>query len=164
MRKTITVLIAAALGLGLLPGTAGAGKPKQSLEGNVAIGAQHTDGSCYPGVQRRVQAVTQSANGVFGYDFDVDKKTWNKKFVMELTGATGTVDLDITYYLGERTKLEDFATGPGDPAPPATIAFQTREEGGEAGTVPKGAVFAIVCAFESENSLGGLADFTYTAG
>ena len=164
MKRTIAVLIAAALGFGLMPGTAGAGKPKQTVEGGVVVGAQYPDGSCYPGLQRRLQAVTQGANGVVGYDFDVDKKTWNKKFVMELTGAQGAVDLDITYYLAERTKLEDFVEAGGDPAVPPTIAFQTREEGGEAGTVPKGAVYAIVCAFESPNTAGALADFTYNAG
>ena len=163
MKKLIALSIAAVIAFPALAGSATAAKkPKQTVEGSVAVGAQHTDGSCYPGVHRRVQAVTMAANGVVGYDFDVDKKTWNKKFVMELTGAQGTVDLDVTYYLGERTKLEDFQGG--DPVPPATVGFQTREGGGEAGVVPKGAVFAIVCAFESENSLGGLADFTYNAG
>ena len=164
MKKLVVLSLAALIAIPAIGGNATAAKtPKQSLEGSVAIPLQHTDGSCYPGVQRRVQAVTmQTVNGVFGYDFDVDKKTWNKKFVMELTGAQGTVDLDITYYLGERTKLEDFQGG--DPAPPATVGFQTREEGGEAGKVPKGAVYAIVCAFASENSVGGMADFTYNAG
>ena len=162
MKKAIAVLIAAAVGLALLPATAGAGKPKQTVEGSIAGAARHPDG-CYSGVHRRLQALSQqNANGLVGYDFDVDKKTWNKPFALELTGGVGYVDLDITYYLGERETLEDFQGG--DPAPPATVAFETHEEGGEKGKVPNGAVYAIVCIYQSENGAGAMADFTYAAG
>ena len=165
MKKLIAIGIAVLLAVPLGGTAALAGKKKQQkVEGSVAGAARHPDG-CYSGVHRRLQAITmQNANGLVGYDWDVDKATWNKPFVLELTGGVGTVDLDITYYLGERTKLEDFVEEGGDPAVPATVAYETHEEGGEKGTVPKGALWAIVCIYESENGAGALADFTYTAG
>lgn len=162
MKKTITVLIAAALGFGLLPGSAGAGKPKQTVEGSIAAAPRHPDG-CYTGVHRRLQAISgQQAQGIVGYDFDVDKKTYNKPFVLELTNGLNYVDLDITYYLNERETLEDFQGG--DPTGHPTVAYTTHEAGGEKGKVPVGALYAIVCIYQSEAGAGALADFTYTAG
>ena len=164
MRKIIAIGVAALLAVPLGGTAALAGKKKQQkVEGSVAAAARHPDG-CYSGVHRRLQAVTPAANGLVGYDFDVDKATWNKPFVMELTGGAGSVDLDITYYLGERTKLDDFVEQGGDPAPPATVAYETHEPGGEKGKVPQGAVYAIVCIYQSENGVGAVADFSYTAG
>lgn len=163
MKKLFGVALAAVMALSLVSGPAVAGKgKKQEVEGSIALAARHPDG-CYSGVHRRVQALAmQNANGLFGYDFDVDKATWNKPFVLELVSGLGTVDLDITYYLGERTKAEDFQDG--DPAVPPTVAYETHEEGGEADIVPEGAVWAIVCIYESENGVGFGADFTYVAG
>lgn len=165
MKKLIAIGIAVLVAVPLGGTAALAGKKKQQkVEGSVAAAVRHPDG-CYSGVHRRLQAVTmQNANGLFGYDWDVDKATWNKPFVLELNSGLGSVDLDITYYLGDRTTLEDFAEEGGDPAVPATVSYENHEPGGEKGTVPKGAVYAIVCIYQSENGAGATADFTYTAG
>ena len=164
MKKLVAIGVAVLLAVPLGGSAALAGKKQQKIEGSVAAAARHPDG-CYSGVHRRLQAVTmQNANGLFGYDWDVDKATWNKPFVLELTGGAGSVDLDITYYLAERTTLDDFVEQGGDPAAPPTYAYETHEPGGEKGKVPQGAVYAIVCIYQSENGVGALADFTYTAG
>jgi hypothetical protein len=166
MRKIVTLALVCLLGASLVP-TALAGKGKQQkVEGSIALPAPFTDDSgCFAGLHRRLQAVAMgAANGVVGYDFAVDKATWNKNFVLEATGGQGTVDLDIYFYLGELTKLEDFVNEGGDPATPATVQFNTREAGGEAGKVPKAAENVIVCAYGGGQGAGFGATFTYTAG
>jgi hypothetical protein len=148
----------------LAPAAVAGGKKQQKVEGTILAAPRHPDG-CYSGVHRRIQSITDnSANGVVGYDFDVAKSTWKKPFVLKLADGVGTVDLDITYYLGDRFTLDDMIAGGGDPAPPASIAFEDRKEGGEKGKVPFGSVYAIVCIYESENGVGGNATFNYVAG
>jgi hypothetical protein len=166
MRKFAMLGIIGALALGLLPSAAAGGAKQQKVEGSIALPAPYTDDSgCFAGVHRRVQAITMgNAQGVTGYNFEVDKATWNKNFVLEATGGQGRVDLDITFYLGELTKLEDFVEQGGDPATPATVAFNTREPGGEAGKVPELAENVIVCLYGGQQGAGGGATFTYTAG
>lgn len=165
MKKSFVIAVSAVTILALVPGVSAGGKKgkKQREKGSVAGAARHPDG-CYSGVHRRLQAfLGEGADGLVGYDFDVKKATWNKPFVLKLTDGLGTVDLDITYYLGERTTVEDFVNQ-GDPAVPPTVGFETRTEGGEVGIVPKGAVYAIVCIYESEGGVGGAASFNYVAG
>jgi hypothetical protein len=163
VKKIIALALAAVVGL-VPAAVAGGGKKKQKVEATILAAPRHPDG-CYSGVQRRLSAATDgSVQGVVGYDFDVSKGTWKKPFTLKLTDGVGTVDLDITYYLGARHTLQDMIDGGGDPAPPASIGFETREEGGEKGKVPAGAVYAIVCIYESENGVGGNASFSYLAG
>ena len=163
MKKLIAIAVAAALIVPVAAVGASAGKkPKQTVEGTILAAPRHPDG-CYSGVHRRLQAISgQQANGIVGYDFDVDKKTWKKPFALELTDGLGYVDLDITYYLIERETLEDFQGG--DPPAPPTYAYETHEEGGEKGTVPEGATYAIVCIYQSEAGAGANASFGYTGG
>jgi hypothetical protein len=158
------IALALAAAVGLMPAAAAGGGKKQKVQGTVAAAGRHPDG-CYTGLHRRLQAfLGENSQGIVGYDFDVSKGTWNKPFVMKLTEGTGTVDLDITYYLGERTTVDDFVEQTNDPVPPASVSFEDRAEGGEKGTVPKGSVYAIVCIYESENGVGGNASFSYLAG
>ena len=165
MRKKIAILIAAALGLGLLPGSAGAGAPKQTVEGMIALPAPYTDDSgCFAGLHRRGAIVSQeNNNGIIGWHFDVDPKTWNKKFVLEPSGGFGTVDMDILFYQ-EFGTVEDVVNDPGGAGAPASISFATREAGGEAGKVPKTFTKAIICIYSGALYQGGGANFTYTAG
>ncbi len=87
-------------------------------------------------------------NEIVGYTFDVDPKTVNKPFKLEVDGA----GMDISFYadLGDIT----------DPATaPANVGFETAGPGGESGVVPEGYPIAFVCMTE-----GAEAAFTYTAG
>lgn len=165
MKKKVAILIAAALGLGMLPGAATAGKPKQSVEGMIALPAPYTDDSgCFAGLHRRGAIVSQeNNNGVIGWHFDVDPKTWNKKFVLEPSGGFGTVDMDILFYQ-EFGTMEDVVNDPGGAGAPASISFATREAGGEGGKVPKTFTKAIICIYSGGQYQGGGANFTYTAG
>ena len=165
MRKTIALLLAAALGLAIFPATAGAGKPKQTEEGMILLPAPFTDDSgCFAGLHRRAAIATQeNADGIIGWDFDIDPKTWNKKFTLEPSGGLGTVDMDILFY-SEFGTIEDVVSDPGGAGAPSSIGFQTREAGGESGKVPAKFNKAIVCIYSGALYQGGGANFTYTAG
>ena len=164
MKKVITLLVAGALGLGVLPATAGAGAPKQTVEGIIALPAPYTDDSgCFAGLHRRGAIATQeNNNGVVGWHFDVDPKTVGKKFVLEPSGGLGDVDMDILFYdrFGTVEDLQDpLAAGS-----PASTGYQNREIGGETGKVPPMKPKAIICIYGGQQGAGGGATFTYTAG
>lgn len=165
MKRALAVLIAASIGLGLMPATAGAGAPKQTEEGTIALPAPFTDDSgCFAGLHRRGAILTmENNNGVIGWHFDVDPKTWNKKFTLEPSGGFGTVDMDILFYqeFGTPQQVVEDPQGAGNPA---SVGFQTREPGGETGKVPKTFNKAIICIYSGALYQGGGADFTYTAG
>ncbi len=151
MNKPLAVLVAALLIGGAVPATAGkAKKAKQKQEGSIALSAQYVDGSCFFGLHRRINLVAQRhAQGIVGFDFDVDPKTVGGKF--KLVPADDSADIDISFYqaIGDIT----------DPAgAPANVKFHTREPGGESGVVPDGYPIAMVCMVTGEN-----VDFTYTA-
>lgn len=167
MKKLMTVALAAMLLGALLPAGAQAGKkPVQTEEGTILLPAPFIDDSgCYAGLWRRAHAVTgDSARGLIGWNFEVNKKTWNKKFNLEVSGGFNNPDMDIYFYLGPLTTVDDIVTQGGDPAAPATVSFNTREPGGESGIVPKGAENVILCLYGGAQGGGGGADFTYTAG
>ena len=90
-----------------------------------------------------------------GYHFDVDPGTWNKEFVLEVTGGEGDVDLDITFYTEFGTPEQQ--TDPSYAPPNQT--YETRSPGGEKGTVPANMKKAIVCMWSGANST-----FVYKAG
>ncbi|HJR43993.1 MAG TPA: hypothetical protein VJ927_00145 [Actinomycetota bacterium] len=161
--KKLLVLSVAVLLLPVAAATAGKGK-QQVVEGTIAAPIRHPDG-CYSGVSRHLWSLAgEASNGVVGYTFDVDKATWKKPFTLEATGGVGTVDLDLTYYLGEFATLEEWVASPA-PAAPAVVEYETHEGTGEAGTVPEAAVKAIVCVYAAETGQGSVAvPFTYTAG
>lgn len=167
MRKLIAIGSIAVLALAVMaaPGVAGKAK-QQKVEGNVVMPTPYTDDSgCFAGLHRRGQAAAQGlANGVLGYNFAVDKATWKKPFMLEVTGGQSHVDLDIYFYLGPLTTLNDFVGQGGDPAPPATVSFNTRAAGGEADLVPEAAENVIVCMYGGGQGAGFAADFVYTAG
>jgi hypothetical protein len=156
MRKLVaTALLAAVVSTGAsVPANAGK-KPKkpkatQTVEGSVALPAPYTDGTCFFGAHRRANLVAQrQAQGIVGFDFDVDPKTEGGKFKLEPSDPAA--DLDISFYMS----IGDIQ----DPAgAPSNLAFETREAGGESGTIPPGYPIAIVCMVTGEN-----VGFTYTA-
>ncbi len=151
MKKLSALLIALLLVGGAVPATAGKGKKKakQKQEGSIALPAQYTDGNCFFGLHRRLNLVAQrQAQGIVGFDFDVDPKTEGGKF--KLVPAGDSADLDISFYqsIGD---ISDPAGAPGN------VDYHTREAGGESGLIPPGYPVAIVCMVEGEN-----VDFTYT--
>ena len=166
MKKLIAFALVAAMAVPLLGANAQAKKPVQTEEGQILLPLPFTDDTgCYAGVWRRAHAFTGDAGrGPIGWNFAVNKKTWNKKFNLEVSGGTGYVDMDIYFYLGPLTTPQEFAEQGGDPAPAPTISFNTREAGGESGVVPKGAENVILCLYSGAMGQGGGANFTYTAG
>ena len=164
MKRAITFVLAAALVASLAPLTAQAGAGGQKVEGSVLLGGPgpngETTGGCWTGHGRRAWILSDGATaGPFAHMFEIDKKTWNGKFKLAVTGgAAGTEDLDITFY------AETGAIDPTDPAMQAGIvesgAYLTRKAGGEAGTVPRTAKVALVCL---AIGTGANAEFTYSA-
>jgi hypothetical protein len=164
MKKTLTVGLAALMAAAMLaPASAGKAKP-QVVEGTIAIPARHPDG-CYTGLSRHLWSLFgEASNGAVGWTFDVDKTTWNKPFFLEATGGVGTVDLDLTYYLGDFATREEFINDP-PPAAPAVSEFETHDGSGEAGKVPTGAIKAVICVFAGEGGQGAAgSSFLYQAG
>ena len=162
MKKALTLALATLLAASLLTPASAAPK-KQTVEGTIAAPARHPDG-CYSGLSRHLWSLFgEASNGVIGWTFDVDKATWKGKFKLEATGGVGTVDLDLTYYLGEFATTEEWINNPA-PAATAVAEYETHEGPGEAGTVPEGAVKAIVCVFAGEGGQGSAGvPFTYEA-
>jgi hypothetical protein len=160
MKKIVSLALAAGV-IAALPGAAVAGKKAahQHVQGNIAMQAPPSDATdnpngCYSGVHRRLSVLTSgAANGIVGFDFDVDPATWNKKF--KLTPDTAGVDIDITFYAEfgtqEQAAEPSFA--------PANFSYETRNEAGEKGKIPAKMTKAIVCMKAGQN-----ADFTYTGG
>lgn len=152
MRKVVAVSIALFLLAGAFSPASGAKKKKakQKQEGSIALSAPYTDGSCFFGLHRRINLVAQrQAQGVVGFDFDVNPKTEGGKF--KLVPADDSADLDVSFY----QSIGDMS----DPAgAPANVKFHAREPGGESGVVPEGYPIAMVCMVSGDN-----VDFTYTA-
>lgn len=152
MRKLIAFISVATLAFGFIgAASAGKGAAHQHVEGTVLL-PQGTGGAagCVYRAQRALYiAFGDAINGVFGYTFEVDQKTANKKFVLNVSGTGAGVDLSF---------YGDLGTDPTADAP-ANVGFETPGPGGEKGTVPKGYPNAFVCLTE-----GASASFEYMAG
>jgi hypothetical protein len=164
MKKLLVLSIAMLLALPAV--SAGAAGGKQEVSGSIILPTPFTDNStCYAGIHRRLTILTMGnvPNGLVGYEFEVDKATANKNFVLEPTGGTGSVDLDITFYQAFGT-AEQVVTDPLNAGAPVSLGFNTRAAGGESGKVPKGYPLAIICLYTGDAGQGANASFTYTAG
>ena len=166
MRKLIGVAASGLMAMSLLGAPASAGKAKiQTVEGSIALRAPFVSQeeqlkTCYAGVHRRLTLATQgNANGVVGWNFEVDPSTYGKPFKLEVSGGQMSPDMDITFYMTGLGSIDDHAASPPWGTPAVAINFEDRAPGGEQGIVPKDATDAIVCMFE-----GYGADFVYTAG
>ncbi len=157
MRKLAVLGLAGLMATALpVSGSAAPGK-SQTVDGSVALRAVFPadTNSCFAGAHRRGAVVTsEQNNGVVGYHFDVDKKSWKKPFTLEVTGGQAAVDLDIVFYpeFGTTEQATDTAYSP------PYVTFEERGPGGEKGKVPKGMNKAIVCMYD-----GVASTFTYTA-
>lgn len=164
MKKLMIVGLVALVALAMLPGGAMAGKKKkkksvhQMVEGTVLMRAPFFGDleSCYSGLHRRLAILGGDAvNEGVGYHFDVDPKTAGQPFELEVTGGTGAVDFDITFYteFGTQEQATDTSYAP------ANVGFDERGPGGEKGEIPEGMEKAIVCLYD-----GFDATFTYSTG
>ena len=165
MRRIITLVLVATIVAALSPLAAEARVAAPQKEaGTVLLPGPgpngETTGGCWTGWARRFWIFTGGASaGPMGAMFEIDKKTWNKKFKLEVTGGgAGTEDLDLTFYADP---------GKVDPADPAqqggiieTGSYLSREPGGEAGVVPPTTTVALVCL---AIGTGYNAEFSYTA-
>ena len=166
MKKLITMAVAAGLVLTIVPVASAGKKPRQTETGIVAAPAPYTDDSgCYAGLHRRAAIVTMNnANGPIGHNFEVDPKTWNKPFTLEVAStAAGDADLDIYFYLADLGTPQQVAEDPLNAGSPATISFNTREAGGEVGKVPATAKHVIVCQYGGAQGASAGAEFVYNA-
>lgn len=168
MKRLTAACVIALLALPL-SGSAMAGKkPIQEESGTVYAPAPYPqdDGLCYAGIHRRAAILAQgNANGLAGYNFEVDPKTWKKPFNLEVAGSrAGNADLDIYFYLADLGTPQQVAEDPQNAGSPPTISFNTREPGGEIGKVPPLAEHVIVCLYSGASGQSFGADFTYTAG
>ncbi len=161
MRKLIALGASSLVALSLIGGASSAAPKQQKVDGSIKVMAPYagsTFATCYSGLHRRIMILSsenQQINGVVGYSFDLDPATEKKPFTLEVTGGGDDVDLDITFYTEFGTPEQ--ATDPG--YAPTNYTYESREPGGEAGTVPAGMKKAIVCMHTGMN-----ATFTYTAG
>ncbi len=146
--------IACSIVLLAAPLAAQARSKRQVVEGAITFmaPAPPQPQSCFPGITRNLTILTgDQFNGVFGYVFDVDRKTWGKGFRVEPTTAAFQADLDLSFY----TELGQ----PYPAAAPETVVYETRAPGGEAGEVPQKMTKAIVCMYTGHD-----VEFKYTAG
>lgn len=165
MKKLIAALATGLVAMSLVGGAATAAPKQQKVEGTILFPARHPDG-CYTGLQRHLTSIIgEPSNGVLGWAIRVDKSTWKKPFKLDGTAPAGTVDLDVTFYLGEFATREEFIANPA-PAAPASMAFETRGQSSEKGLVPEGSVYALVCVYadEAAPAVAGAVDFAYLAG
>ncbi|MEA2499887.1 MAG: hypothetical protein QOH26_2292 [Actinomycetota bacterium] len=163
MRRVLSLVLISIFVASLTPLTAGASIASQSEEGSVLLPGPgpngETTGGCWTGWARRFWIFSGGATaGPMGSMFEIDKKTWNGKFKLEVTaGAAGTEDLDVTFY------SDPGHIDPADPGQQAGIvesgAYLTREAGGETGTVPPTSQLALVCLATGS---GFNADWSYT--
>lgn len=157
MRRSIAVLITALLVAGVLSGVASAGKKKkpsahQHVEGSILVPQGGNAAGCVYRTNRAAYiAFGEAVNGLFGYTIEVDPKTAGLPFKIEVSGPTGIEGVDLSFY-------GDLGTDPRADAP-ANIGYETPGPGGEAGTVPAGFPYAMVCLTEGAN-----ASFSYMAG
>ena len=165
MKRVITLVLLAALVTAFVPVSAQAGgTAPQKEEGTVLLPGPgpngETTGGCWTGWARRFWIFSQGTTaGPFGSMIEIDKKTWNKKFKLDVvSGAQGTEDLDITFY------VDPGKVDPTDPAQQGGIiessSYLTREAGGESGVVPPKATLGLVCL---AIGTGFNAEWSYTA-
>ena len=164
MKRVLMLALAATLVAAISPLTVQASPALQKEEGTVPLAGPgpngETTGGCWTGWGRRAWIFSGGATGgPFASMYEIDKKTWNGKFKLDVTGgAVGTEDLDITFYV-DPGKID-----PNDPAMQGSIieggSYLTRAAGGETGIVPKGSTVALVCL---AITTGANAEWTYTA-
>ncbi len=145
-RKFITLAVAAVVVTAMASAPAFAGKKKpaahQHVEHSIIVpqGTQGAAGCVYRTQRVLFMVFGEQFNGVFGYTFAVDPKTYGKPFKLEVPSGSG---VDLSFY-GE------LGTDPTADAP-GNVGFETVGPGGESGTVPVGYPNAFVCLTDGAN-------------
>ncbi len=143
MKRAILIAITGLLVVAPVSNARDAG---QKVTGTIALplpDPQTNGETCFQGGERRLYMASQGLiTGVAGYVFDVDKKSWGKKFKVEPTAGSGAIDLDIYFYLNLGPPITE---DPSMNSPSIIGEFNDAKEGGETGLVPKGATKATVC-------------------
>ena len=179
MKKVLILVLVGMLPASLLTPTADAGSSRQQVvEGTVLLPAPFAQSAldpdakpfkyCWNGLHRRVATLAEGGQGqgVFGYNFAVDKRTWGKPFKLEVTGGQGTIDLDIAMYQ-RIANLEDWEADPvnaGCAQSCEIVDHASRGQGGETGIVPRRTIVAFVCLYGGSSHAGFDASFKYVAG
>jgi hypothetical protein len=114
----------------------------QSVDGFVKSPTRFTDGTTgFPGLGRRLYLVSPETNGLVSYTFAIDEDTRGLDFTLgNVADATGAADLDIYFYYDLGDDVEGTRA--------AVVAdggyYANVGPGGESGTVPDDANYAIV--------------------
>lgn len=148
MKRVIALFAITTVVAALAPlGAATAGASPQEEEGTIMVPSPGPNAGqgCWPGWPRRFWLLTDGATaGPMGSIIEIDKKTWNGKFKLEVTsGGVGTEDLDIHFHLDLGTI--DPVNDPAQQNAVAGQAYETRKAGGEAGIVPPGSTAGVFC-------------------
>ncbi len=150
MRTRGILMAAVVAGMGLATPLEAAPRRGQTVEGSIRLSmANPVDpAGCLGGVQYQFAWLNESAfNGVVGFQFKIDERTWGKKY--ELVPLDGTkVDLDIFFF----PQFQPLYTTGYEP-------HASRRPGGEQGIVPGDMHDALVCLHT-----GSDVAFRYTAG
>ena len=137
MRVRAILMVAAVAGMAPaapLHASPGSG---QRVEGSIKLAMAHpvyADGCIGLGAQYQIAWLHQPAlNGFVGYQFEIDERTWGKRFKLEPLDEMA--DLDIAFFprFFPGFVTEDY------------VDYGSRRRGGESGIVPEGMHEAIVC-------------------
>lgn len=169
MRKVVALAVVGLLAASALGAPATAAKKKkvkQTVDGSVAVPTvfYNDTSKCYAGLHRRFDTASNGTEqGVTGYHFDLDKKTWNKKFALKTTSET-PADLDIYFYIHYPT-VEEWPNDPQNAGTPLSVDFTNRNTDGEFGKVPPQTTKAIVCVYGGDPATATTqVSFNYSAG
>lgn len=119
-----------------------AATPAQEQSGSIALPLRFAADATYaswPGGQRTVYSVAGS-NGHVGYTLELSDAVDGGRFELVDTGSLlSNADLDIAFYASFTPTV-------------STGQIQTRQLGGETGTIPAGSRYAIVTLFDGANA------------
>lgn len=151
MKKLVLVVVGLIVLAVVAPASiAGKKGAHQHVEGTIAVPQGPGGAGCVWRTQRALYiAFGDAINGIVGYTFQVDPKTANKKFTLDVTESGAGFDLQFYAELGDDPTADA----------PANVGFETPGPGGEKGTVPEGFPNAFVCLTDGAN-----ASFVYKAG
>jgi plastocyanin len=144
--RTLGLLVATLMVLTALPASSSTPTPPGSraqtindgeilLPTRFPLGDAERDG--YPGLSRRLWLCSAETNRTTAFIFDVNPATWGGAFLVDdVTDQTGAADVDVYFY-------SEFGDCGGTHAP-VTSAELANDGPIEAGTVPTGAIKAVV--------------------
>lgn len=149
-RGVPATILAALVAATLTSSLRAAPAPGQRVDGSIRLALPHPvyeDGCLGFGAQYQIAWLQRpEVNGVVGFQFELDERTWGKRY--RLVPSDDTADLDIAFFprFQPLVVTEDY------------VDDATRGPGGETGIVPSGMTVALVCLYS-----GSEVSFRYTA-